>query len=54
MFEFGGSTIVMLFQNNSIRLDDAIYKNTNENKETIVKMGYRIGEKKMYKGEKQQ
>lgn len=48
MFEFGGSTIVMLFQNNSIRLNDAIYKNTNEDKETIVKMGYRIGEKMMY------
>lgn len=50
MFEFGGSTIVMLFQNNSVRLDDAIYKNTKEDKETIVKMGYKIGEKRCIKG----
>jgi phosphatidylserine decarboxylase len=45
MFEFGGSTIIMLFQKNSITLDDSIYENTRENRETIVKMGYKIGEK---------
>ena len=45
MFEFGGSTIVILFQKNSITIDDAIYKNTQQDKETLVKMGYKIGEK---------
>jgi len=45
MFEFGGSTIVMLFQLNMISLDQAIYKNTRDNIETIVRMGSKIGEK---------
>lgn len=45
VFEFGGSTIVMLFQKDAITIDDAIYKNTQQNKETIVRMGYKIGEK---------
>ena len=49
MFEFGGSTIVMLFQKNSITIDDAICKNTRQNKETIVKMGYKIGEKTLHR-----
>jgi phosphatidylserine decarboxylase len=45
MFEFGGSTVIMLFQKDSIQLDDAIYENTRQNKETIVKMGYTVGNK---------
>ena len=45
MFEFGGSTVVMLFQKDVINIDDSIYKNTEENKETVVKMGDKIGEK---------
>jgi len=45
MFEFGGSTIVMLFQKNVIRPDDSIFENTRQNKETVVKMGEKIGEK---------
>ena len=45
MFEFGGSTVIMLFQKDSIKLDDDIYENTQQNKETIVKMGYTIGKK---------
>lgn len=45
MFQFGGSTIVMLFEKNSIVIDESIYRNTQDNKETIVKMGYKIGEK---------
>jgi len=42
-FEFGGSTIVLLFQKNTVTIDDEIIKNTNSNKETIVKMGQNIG-----------
>jgi phosphatidylserine decarboxylase len=45
MFEFGGSTVIMLFQKNSIELDGAIFENTRNNKETIVRMGCKIGEK---------
>lgn len=45
MFEFGGSTIVMLFQKDAIKVDEMIYRNTQSDKETIVKMGNKIGEK---------
>ena len=37
-FEFGGSTIVLLFKKNTIKLDDDIYKNSQENIETISKV----------------
>jgi len=47
MFEFGGSTIVMLFQRGAVTIDDAIYENTRRNRETVVKMGYKIGEKSL-------
>jgi len=43
MFEFGGSTIIMLFQKDKIVIDEIICNNTQQNKETIVKMGYKIG-----------
>jgi phosphatidylserine decarboxylase len=46
MFEFGGSTIVMLFQKDSVLIENIIYENTLNDKETIVKMGYKIGEGK--------
>ena len=49
MFEFGGSTIVMLFQKDMIRPYDIIFENTGQNKETIVKMGEKIGEKEVMK-----
>jgi len=45
MFEFGGSTIIMLFQKDKIKLDKTIYDNTINDKETIVKMGQKVGEK---------
>ena len=45
MFQFGGSTVIMLFQKDTVTIDDAIYENTSRHKETIVKMGYKIGEK---------
>jgi len=48
MFEFGGSTIVMLFQKGAVKIDTTIFANTQQNKETVVKMGNIIGEKAIY------
>ena len=42
-FEFGGSTIVLLFKKNIIKLDEDIEENSKENIETNVKYGSRIG-----------
>ena len=46
MFEFGGSTIVMLFQKDKIIVDNTILDNTQQDKETIVKMGDKVGVRK--------
>ena len=45
MFEFGGSTVIMLFQKDNVTIDKAILENTQQEKETIVRMGLKIGEK---------
>jgi len=45
VFEFGGSTVVVLFQEGAVTLDAAIYSNTHQNKETIIRMGNAIGAK---------
>ena len=45
MFQFGGSTIIMLFSNSTVTIDNEIFENTRNNKETIVKMGDIIGER---------
>lgn len=42
-FEFGGSTIVMLFKKNVISLCDTILLNSSNDMETVVKMGEQIG-----------
>jgi len=42
-FRYGASTIVMLFEKESINLDPEIYSNTRLGRETIVKMGDPIG-----------
>ncbi len=42
-FEFGGSTIVMLFGKDSIRIDEDILRNSAEGIETVVKYGEKIG-----------
>ncbi len=42
-FEFGGSTIVLLFNKDSVEIDNDLINNTNEGYETAVKMGERIG-----------
>ncbi|NLT10583.1 MAG: phosphatidylserine decarboxylase [Ruminococcus sp.] len=43
MFEFGGSTIVLLFEKDRVMPDKDILKNTAENYETVVKYGEKIG-----------
>ena len=43
MFEFGGSTIVLLLKKDTVEIDSDIIQNSRENVETIVKMGERIG-----------
>lgn len=43
MFEFGGSTIVLLVKDNVIDIDEEIIENTKNGLETIVKYGERIG-----------
>ena len=47
-FEFGGSTICLLFKKNIIELDKDIYENSKEGIETNVKYGERIGKAKMF------
>jgi len=42
-FQFGGSTVVLLFEKNAVRIDQDILENSAENIETIVRMGERIG-----------
>jgi len=41
-FEFGGSTVILMFRPGSIRVDDDLIKNTEQGCETIVKMGEQI------------
>jgi phosphatidylserine decarboxylase len=45
-FEFGGSTIVLLFKKNTITIDKDILDNSKDNIETIVKYGEKIGSRK--------
>lgn len=42
-FEFGGSSVVLLFQRDHIIFDKDILNNSTEGYETIVKMGEKIG-----------
>lgn len=46
MFEYGGSTVVLIFKENAVEFDGDIMKNTAEGFETAVKMGEKIGWKK--------
>ena len=43
MFQFGGSTVILLFKRDTIEIAEEIYENTKQNKETIVKTGAVIG-----------
>ncbi|HKK80650.1 MAG TPA: phosphatidylserine decarboxylase, partial [Prolixibacteraceae bacterium] len=42
-FEFGGSTVVLLFEKNKITIDEDLLKNTAKGYETTIKMGERMG-----------
>lgn len=42
-FAFGGSTIVLIFGKDRIKLDDDLVANSDKGFETRVKMGERIG-----------
>lgn len=42
-FEFGGSTIILLFQKESVKIDQDLWDNTCNGFETSVKMGEKIG-----------
>ncbi len=46
MFEFGGSTVIVLLKKDVCTIDEDILKNSQDNYETIVKLGEKIGEKK--------
>jgi len=43
MFEFGGSTVVLIFKKDTVKFDDDIISNTHDGFETVVKMGEKIG-----------
>ena len=42
-FEFGGSTIIVLVQKDKVLVEEELLQNTLEDKETIVKLGERLG-----------
>ena len=42
-FEFGGSTIVLMFEKDAVSIDGDIWDNTNKGYETLVKMGQSVG-----------
>lgn len=42
-FQFGGSTLLVLFQRNRIRFDDDLVFNSAKQQETLVKMGMSLG-----------
>lgn len=41
-FKFGGSTVVLFFENGKIKVDDDLLANTSKGRETTIKMGARI------------
>ena len=41
-FKFGGSSIVLIFENNKIRIDDDLLRNTKNNLETSILVGNRV------------
>jgi phosphatidylserine decarboxylase len=42
-FKFGGSTVVLLFEKNKIRIDEDLLMNTSKGYETVIRVGERIG-----------
>lgn len=47
-FEFGGSTIILLFKKNTVKIDSDILKYSENGIETIVKYGSKIGDIILY------
>lgn len=45
-FKFGGSSVVLLFEKDKIKIDADLLNNTTKGLETTIKMGERIAEKK--------
>ncbi|MDR0220183.1 MAG: phosphatidylserine decarboxylase [Lachnospiraceae bacterium] len=43
MFEFGGSTVVVLFRKDVVKIDDVFWENSKQGKETMVRLGERVG-----------
>ena len=43
LFEFGGSTVIVLLEKGFAQIDPDILKNSGAGEETLVKMGERIG-----------
>jgi len=46
-FEFGGSTVILLIEKDKVIIDQDVLDNTQNEYETIVKMGEQIGVKKL-------
>jgi phosphatidylserine decarboxylase len=44
-FQFGGSTVILLFEPEQLMIDDDLIANTLDGYETLVKMGEGIGKK---------
>ena len=42
-FEFGGSTVILIFQKDKILFDSDILENTNKGCETVIRMGESLG-----------
>lgn len=42
-FQFGGSTVILLFKAGTVKIDDDIVKNSADGIETVVKLGEKIG-----------
>jgi len=45
MFEFGGSTVVLLTEPGKVQTDEDLVRNSATGAETLIKMGEKIGEK---------
>lgn len=43
-FQFGGSTVVVLLKENTVKIDSDILENSSQGIETVVKFGEKIGE----------
>lgn len=46
-FEFGGSTVILFFEKDKLKIDEDILENSSKGYETKVLMGEHIGEKKL-------